>query len=581
MQDMQPQEPNLNPSAGAELPSGELDREGAMAKADLHKLAQYSFKLFKKIQDEDQLEGWVQAKITKAADYIASVYHYLEYEMEFSEYGQKLDNSEMYSESQKEVLRARLNEAKEKVKALKMAHADKVSEGIFGGDTKPCEACGGAGHVVTPERSVPGHVQAKIDKYNQKAKAMSAATRRVDKNKNGIPDDEEFDEDFESLKKSGDSAKTSKGGTVTKTDTGVKHTRDPKSYSDEPHAEPKSNAKSRSASEKEGDKAADKAQEKDSKDYEKKNPGTVTRVKDGKKTENYGQGVYESELKKTGDTKKTKTGVLTKTDTGVKHTNTSHSDEPHTEPKSVAKSRSAAEKSGDKAADKAQEKDSKAYEKAHPGTVKRYKDGKLVAEALKGGQKKLDQDKDGDIEADDLAMLRNLKKGKKVKEAKEEKFDALKHVKNPTKGEKDAAKDVKRGSYADRAAMLKSAEADDRLKEAKPSAGLSKAKKSAVVKDAKAGKDIGKPGKSFDAVAKKAGGGEKGKKIAAAAMWKNIKEGVKVAEASKKAKPDFLDMDKDGDKKEPMKKAVADKKEVVKESADTTRIRQLMQRLNG
>ena len=45
--------------------------------------------------------------------------------------------------------------------------------------------------------------------------------------------------------------------------------------------------------------------------------------------------------------------------------------------------------------------------------------------------------------------------------------------------------------------------------EAKPSAGLSKAKKSAVVKDAKAGKDIGKPGKSFDKVAKSAGGGEK------------------------------------------------------------------------
>jgi len=46
-----------------------------------------------------------------------------------------------------------------------------------------------------------------------------------------------------------------------------------------------------------------------------------------------------------------------------------------------------------------------------------------------------------------------------------EKFDALKHVKNPTKGEKKAAKDVKRGSYADRAAMLKSAEADGRLKD--------------------------------------------------------------------------------------------------------------------
>jgi hypothetical protein len=37
----------------------------------------------------------------------------------------------------------------------------------------------------------------------------------------------------------------------------------------------------------------------------------------------------------------------------------------------------------------------------------------------------------------------------------------------------------------------------------------------------------------------------------------------------KKAKPDFLDMDKDGNKKEPMKKAVADKKKApVKEGAD-------------
>ena len=45
-----------------------------------------------------------------------------------------------------------------------------------------------------------------------------------------------------------------------------------------------------------------------------------------------------------------------------------------------------------------------------------------------------------------------------------EKFDPLKHVKNPTQGEKDAAKDVKRGSYGDRAAMLRSAEQDGRLK---------------------------------------------------------------------------------------------------------------------
>ena len=57
----------------------------------------------------------------------------------------------------------------------------------------------------------------------------------------------------------------------------------------------------------------------------------------------------------------------------------------------------------------------------------------------------------------------------------------------------------------------------------KPSTGLTKKQKSTVAKKASAGKDIGKKGKNFDKVAAAAGGGEKGKKIAAAAMWKNIK----------------------------------------------------------
>jgi len=51
---------------------------------------------------------------------------------------------------------------------------------------------------------------------------------------------------------------------------------------------------------------------------------------------------------------------------------------------------------------------------------------------------------------------------------------------------------------------------------------------------------------------------DKDKAIAYATTWKAKKAG-KVEEEG--AKPDFLDMDKDGDKKEPMKKAVADKKE--------------------
>lgn len=53
----------------------------------------------------------------------------------------------------------------------------------------------------------------------------------------------------------------------------------------------------------------------------------------------------------------------------------------------------------------------------------------------------------------------------KAYQKRQGKFDPLKHVKDPTPGEKAAAKDVKRGSYADRAALLKSAERDGRLKE--------------------------------------------------------------------------------------------------------------------
>ena len=63
----------------------------------------------------------------------------------------------------------------------------------------------------------------------------------------------------------------------------------------------------------------------------------------------------------------------------------------------------------------------------------------------------------------------------------------------------------------------------------KPSAGLSKKQKSAIVKKAKAGKDIGKKGKGFEKVMKAAekGGADNPRAVAAAAMWKG---------AAKKAK---------------------------------------------
>ena len=57
----------------------EDDHEASMAKSDLYKAANYATELEQMIQDGEQLDGWVQAKITKAADYLSSVKHHLEY----------------------------------------------------------------------------------------------------------------------------------------------------------------------------------------------------------------------------------------------------------------------------------------------------------------------------------------------------------------------------------------------------------------------------------------------------------------------------------------------------------------------
>lgn len=124
------------------LPAPEHEDEGKMAKADLYKTARYALKLFKMMDDNAQLDGWVQAKITKAADYMASVYHYLEYEMKFSEYGQKLEMSDMYTPEEKRILKNKLMEAKDKMKALKKAQAEKMKKKDEKKDEKVDEATG-------------------------------------------------------------------------------------------------------------------------------------------------------------------------------------------------------------------------------------------------------------------------------------------------------------------------------------------------------------------------------------------------------------------------------------------------------
>ena len=62
----------------------EPDHEVQMARSELYragKCAMGLHNMLKSVSEQQGLEGWVQAKITKAADYLESVYHYLDYEM--------------------------------------------------------------------------------------------------------------------------------------------------------------------------------------------------------------------------------------------------------------------------------------------------------------------------------------------------------------------------------------------------------------------------------------------------------------------------------------------------------------------
>jgi hypothetical protein len=55
----------------------EGDYEGEMAKGELKSAIQNAQEIIDSLKDEDELEAWVQSKITKAADYISAVKNYM------------------------------------------------------------------------------------------------------------------------------------------------------------------------------------------------------------------------------------------------------------------------------------------------------------------------------------------------------------------------------------------------------------------------------------------------------------------------------------------------------------------------
>jgi hypothetical protein len=454
------------------LPHG-TDEEGEMAKADLYKIATYSTKLFKKLDNNTQLESWVQAKITKAADYIASVYHYIEYEMEFSEYGKKLDNAEVFNEETRAILKNKLMEAKAKIKELKKLQADKVSK--------------------------KKETECMKETSEEKKKAYRDAAGK----------------DMQKAAKAGDKATISK-----------------------------------------------------------RLKGVSKSLKESILDESYEHLIHEI------------ANVLVQK--GI------HSD-GITAPEDVLHGLHGSHRltalwsqvSEDEQWDLVDHIANLVYD-ANPGSEFDNEDEGLY-EGRKNKPDFLDLDKDGN------------KKEPMKKAAKEKKLDEL--SKETLKSYADKRGDQyftqkkpvgfkELDKYDLGLKKLKKKEKEAEVNEAAPSAGLSAKKKSATVKKAKAGGDIGKKGKGFEKVASKAaekyGSKEKGEKVAAAAMWKNIKREDQVAEAVKKAKKDY-----DGDgkiesgkaeymgSKDKAIKSAKKEKECVKESSDLTRMKEFLTRLNG
>lgn len=112
----------VNEGLGDMAHMAERDHEVQMARAELYKIAKYAIKLhemLKGVSEAEGIEGWMQSKITKAADYIGSVYHTLEYDMISANDTQKFAGmSEEVKDEYKNTLAERMTQKKTKLGEL-------------------------------------------------------------------------------------------------------------------------------------------------------------------------------------------------------------------------------------------------------------------------------------------------------------------------------------------------------------------------------------------------------------------------------------------------------------------------------
>lgn len=123
----------------------ERDHEVQMARSDLYKIAKYAIKLhemLKSVSEAEGIEGWQQAKITKAADYISSVFHALDYDTKF-------EQAPLPESVKPKRFKPVLSDADYKSYKGKLAHKLSEAKGL-------CPDCGKPSYTTLPEEKQKG-----------------------------------------------------------------------------------------------------------------------------------------------------------------------------------------------------------------------------------------------------------------------------------------------------------------------------------------------------------------------------------------------------------------------------------------
>ena len=146
----------------------ESDHEVQMARAELYKIAKYAIKMhemLKGVEEREGLEGWVQSKITKAADYMGSVYHHMDYEQKFDEVQEAKEMSDkqkkFFGKKEKEDVQTKEKYnhdrgSKKKTKESYKLTLAKVLENKVAETKGVCKDCGNPSYTTLPEEKQKG-----------------------------------------------------------------------------------------------------------------------------------------------------------------------------------------------------------------------------------------------------------------------------------------------------------------------------------------------------------------------------------------------------------------------------------------